>query len=146
MSEQVTEASNVRVTTWSGFVLMRLGMFMAILDIPVVPTSLPTIQDALAISPDAISWIQTAYLIAEIIAIPLDRMAHARPDVTLVVCQRHHPLYPRLYWLCVQQQLGDASELPRGSRLLRGHADPRGFHCWAPRKIAPFVNMCESDV
>ncbi|QWG20886.1 DHA2 family efflux MFS transporter permease subunit [Bradyrhizobium sediminis] len=50
---------------------MCLGMFMAILDIQVVATSLPTIQDALAISPDAMSWIQTAYLIAEITAIPL---------------------------------------------------------------------------
>jgi DHA2 family multidrug resistance protein len=46
-------------------------MFMAILDIQVVATSLPTIQHALAISPDAMSWIQTAYLIAEVIAIPL---------------------------------------------------------------------------
>ena len=50
---------------------MCLGMFMAILDIQVVATSLPAIQDALAISRDAMSWIQTAYLIAEIIAIPL---------------------------------------------------------------------------
>jgi len=46
-------------------------MFMAILDIQVVVTSLPTIQLELAISPDAMSWIQTAYLIAEVIAIPL---------------------------------------------------------------------------
>ncbi|QOZ37537.1 DHA2 family efflux MFS transporter permease subunit [Bradyrhizobium sp. CCBAU 53421] len=50
---------------------MCLGMFMAILDIQVVATSLPTIQRALAISPSAMSWIQTAYLIAEVIAIPL---------------------------------------------------------------------------
>jgi MFS transporter, DHA2 family, multidrug resistance protein len=60
-----------RIATWFGFILMCLGMFMAILDIQVVATSLPTIQDALAISPDAMSWIQTAYLIAEITAIPL---------------------------------------------------------------------------
>src|SRR6201985_354571 len=57
--------------TWLGFVLMCLGMFMAILDIQVVATSLPTIQSTLAISREAMSWIQTAYLIAEIIAIPL---------------------------------------------------------------------------
>ena len=57
--------------TWSGFVLMCLGMFMAILDIQVVATSLPAIQDALEISREAMSWIQTSYLIAEIIAIPL---------------------------------------------------------------------------
>ncbi|WP_244069051.1 DHA2 family efflux MFS transporter permease subunit [Bradyrhizobium sp. Ce-3] len=50
---------------------MCFGMFMAILDIQVVATSLPTIQRALAISPSAMSWIQTAYLIAEVIAIPL---------------------------------------------------------------------------
>jgi DHA2 family multidrug resistance protein len=59
------------IATWTGFLLMCVGMFMAILDIQVVATSLPTIQRALAISPDAMSWIQTAYLIAEVIAIPL---------------------------------------------------------------------------
>jgi len=57
--------------TWLGFILMCLGMFMAILDIQVVATSLPAIQEALDISRDAMSWIQTAYLIAEITAIPL---------------------------------------------------------------------------
>ena len=57
--------------TWAGFLLMCLGMFMAILDIQVVATSLPAIRRALAISPEAMSWIQTAYLIAEVIAIPL---------------------------------------------------------------------------
>jgi MFS transporter, DHA2 family, multidrug resistance protein len=71
MSVLAAEASEVRLATWLGFVLMCLGMFMAILDIQVVATSLPTIQDAFAISRDAMSWIQTAYLIAEIIAIPL---------------------------------------------------------------------------
>lgn len=50
---------------------MALGMFMAILDIQVVATSLPAIQSALAIDKALMSWIQTAYLIAEIIAIPL---------------------------------------------------------------------------
>ncbi|HXO73098.1 MAG TPA: DHA2 family efflux MFS transporter permease subunit [Bradyrhizobium sp.] len=70
MTERAAEP-DAGIATWSGFVLMCLGMFMAILDIQVVATSLPTIQDALAISRDAMSWIQTAYLIAEIIAIPL---------------------------------------------------------------------------
>src|SRR3977135_243299 len=68
MSDRITEPS---AATWFGFVLMCLGMFMAILDIQVVATSMPTIQDALAISRDAMSWIQQTYLIAEIIAIPL---------------------------------------------------------------------------
>ena len=50
---------------------MCLGMFMAILDIQIVATSLPAIQQALDIAPDRMSWIQTAYLVAEVIAIPL---------------------------------------------------------------------------
>ena len=67
----IWRTTSARIATWFGFVLMCLGMFMAILDIQVVATSLPAIQHALAISPDAMSWIQTAYLIAEITAIPL---------------------------------------------------------------------------
>ena len=65
------ETDRPRAAIWLGFILMCLGMFMAILDIQVVATSLPAIQRALAIAPDTISWIQTTYLIAEIIAIPL---------------------------------------------------------------------------
>src|SRR5271170_8267845 len=58
-------------STWIGFAMMCVGMFMAILDVQVVATSLPTIQSALDIPPDQMSWVQTAYLIAEVIAIPL---------------------------------------------------------------------------
>jgi DHA2 family multidrug resistance protein len=72
MSElAVIAPCEARASTWLGFMLMCVGMFMAILDIQVVATSLPTIQSALTISREAMSWIQTAYLIAEIIAIPL---------------------------------------------------------------------------
>jgi MFS transporter, DHA2 family, multidrug resistance protein len=65
------EAVGPTIGTWTAFLLMCLGMFMAILDIQVVATSLPAIQHALAISPDAMSWVQTAYLIAEVVATPL---------------------------------------------------------------------------
>lgn len=44
---------------------------MAILDIQVVVTSLAVIEDALKIGADRMSWVQTTYLIAEIISIPL---------------------------------------------------------------------------
>ena len=57
--------------TWAGFALMCVGMFMAILDVQVVATSLPTIQAALSVPAEHMSWIQTAYLIAEVVAIPL---------------------------------------------------------------------------
>jgi MFS transporter, DHA2 family, multidrug resistance protein len=61
----------LKLTTWLGFAVMCIGMFMAILDVQIVATSLPNIQSALEIEPDQMSWVQTAYLIAEVIAIPL---------------------------------------------------------------------------
>jgi DHA2 family multidrug resistance protein len=57
--------------SWIGFGAMCVGMFMAILDIQVVASSLTNIQSALNITSDRMSWIQTGYLIAEVIAIPL---------------------------------------------------------------------------
>ena len=64
-------SNSVTASVWIGFAMMCVGMFMAILDVQVVATSLPTIQQALNIAQDQMSWIQTAYLIAEIISIPL---------------------------------------------------------------------------
>ena len=56
---------------WIGFVAMIFGMFMSILDIQIVASSLETIQSGLSASRDETSWIQTSYLIAEVIMIPL---------------------------------------------------------------------------
>lgn len=53
------------------FVCMVFGMFMAILDIQIVSASLTEIQAGLGASADEISWVQTSYLIAEVIMIPL---------------------------------------------------------------------------
>jgi DHA2 family multidrug resistance protein len=53
------------------FCLMALGQFMALLDIQVVASSVSDIQAGLAAAPDEASWIQTAYLMAEIVMIPL---------------------------------------------------------------------------
>ncbi|MCF8470271.1 MAG: MFS transporter, partial [Parvibaculum sp.] len=50
---------------------MVVGMFMAILDIQIVASSIGTIQAGLSASTEEISWIQTSYLIAEVIMIPL---------------------------------------------------------------------------
>lgn len=51
--------------------VMVFGMFMAILDIQIVSASLPDIQAGLGASRDEISWVQTSYLIAEVVMIPL---------------------------------------------------------------------------
>ncbi|MGV8997362.1 MAG: DHA2 family efflux MFS transporter permease subunit [Parvibaculaceae bacterium] len=54
-----------------GFVFMVVGMFMAILDIQIVASSLTKIQAGLSASSDEISWVQTSYLIAEVVMIPM---------------------------------------------------------------------------
>jgi len=53
------------------FLIMVFGMFMSILDIQIVSASLADIQAGLSASSSEVSWVQTAYLIAEVIAIPL---------------------------------------------------------------------------
>jgi len=53
------------------FVIMVFGMFMSILDIQIVSASLSDIQAGLSASSVEVSWVQTSYLIMEVIAIPL---------------------------------------------------------------------------
>ena len=65
------EALKPTVATWVGFALMSIGLFMAVLDVQIVATSLPNIQRSLHIDPDQMSWVQTVYLTAEVVAIPL---------------------------------------------------------------------------
>jgi DHA2 family multidrug resistance protein len=60
-----------RALLWLGFCAMCIGMFMAILDIQVVASSLAAIATALKVPQERLGWIQTSYLMAEVIAIPL---------------------------------------------------------------------------
>jgi DHA2 family multidrug resistance protein len=53
------------------FFAMVFGMFMSILDIQIVSASLAEIQAGLSASSDEVAWVQTSYLIAEVIMIPL---------------------------------------------------------------------------
>ncbi|WP_206362947.1 DHA2 family efflux MFS transporter permease subunit [Stenotrophobium rhamnosiphilum] len=56
---------------WFGFFAMAFGVFMAFLDIQIVASSLNQIRAGLTASIQEIAWVQSAYLIAEVIAIPL---------------------------------------------------------------------------
>lgn len=56
---------------WIGFFSMAIGVFMAVLDIQIVASSLQEIQAGLSATKDEIAWVQTSYLIAEVIIIPL---------------------------------------------------------------------------
>jgi len=53
------------------FVAMVFGMFMALLDIQIVSASLAEIQAGVNASAREITWVQTAYLIAEVVMIPM---------------------------------------------------------------------------
>ncbi|WP_144755094.1 MULTISPECIES: DHA2 family efflux MFS transporter permease subunit [Bartonella] len=65
-SQERIEIRNVVI-----FIVMAFGMFMAILDIQIVASSLAEVQAGLAASSEEISWVQTSYLIAEVIMLPL---------------------------------------------------------------------------
>lgn len=53
------------------FACMCVGMFIALLDIQIVSASLRDIGGGLSAGADELAWVQTSYLIAEIIVIPL---------------------------------------------------------------------------
>ncbi|HEX3861879.1 MAG TPA: DHA2 family efflux MFS transporter permease subunit [Stellaceae bacterium] len=55
---------------WIGVLAMVVGLFMAIMDVQIVTSSLTQIQGGLSASPDEISWVQTAYLIADVVMVP----------------------------------------------------------------------------
>src|ERR1700716_2203621 len=64
-------ASQPRLRDWIGVLAMVFGLFMAIMDVQIVTSSLTQIQGGLAASTDEISWVQTSYLIADVVMVPL---------------------------------------------------------------------------
>jgi DHA2 family multidrug resistance protein len=52
------------------FAVMAFGQFMALLDTQIVAASLNDVQAGLSAGPDEISWVQTGYLMAELVMIP----------------------------------------------------------------------------
>lgn len=52
------------------FAVMAFGQFMALIDIQIVAASLNDVQAGLSAGPDEISWVQTGYLMAELVMIP----------------------------------------------------------------------------
>ncbi|NBR10893.1 MAG: DHA2 family efflux MFS transporter permease subunit [Alphaproteobacteria bacterium] len=105
-----------RVVAFTGMVF---GMFMAILDIQIVSASLAEIQAGLSASAEEISWVQTAYLIAEVIMIPLSgflgRMISTRylfaisaAGFTLmsVMCAQASSIEEMIIWRALQGFIG----------------------------------------
>src|SRR6201995_3822066 len=71
MGAAPVESDRIEPRRVVAFTIMVFGMFMSILDIQIVSALLSDIQAGLSASSTEVSWVQTAYLIAEVIAIPL---------------------------------------------------------------------------
>ncbi|MFD2235087.1 DHA2 family efflux MFS transporter permease subunit [Phaeospirillum tilakii] len=65
------EGERTEPGAWLAVVAGTLGAFMATLDISIVNAALPTIQGEIGASATEGTWITTAYLVAEIVIIPL---------------------------------------------------------------------------
>src|SRR6202030_3595155 len=63
-----------RLREWIGVLAMGTGLFMAIMDVQIVTSSLTQIQGGLSASADEIAWVQTSYLIADVVMVPLSGM------------------------------------------------------------------------
>jgi MFS transporter, DHA2 family, multidrug resistance protein len=101
------------------FTFMVFGMFMSILDIQIVSASLSEIQAGLSASSEEISWIQTAYLIAEVIAIPfsgymsralgtrnLFAISAAGFTVASLLCGLSQSIGQLIFWRAIQGFIG----------------------------------------
>ncbi len=71
MSAAAEASDRIPARRLFAFLIMVFGMFMSILDIQIVSASLAEIQAGLSASSSEVSWVQTSYLIAEVIGIPL---------------------------------------------------------------------------
>jgi MFS transporter, DHA2 family, multidrug resistance protein len=103
------------------FLAMVFGIFMAILDIQIVSASLTEIQAGLAASSNEISRVQTAYLIAEVVMIPLSGFlsralgtrilftaSAAGFTVASLMCGLSTSINEMIFWRLVQGFIGGA--------------------------------------
>ncbi len=144
------------------FFAMVFGMFMSILDIQIVSASLAEIQAGLGAGSEEVAWVQTSYLIAEVIMIPavgrscphpVDTRAVFRLCRRLYACQRacgdgdqhrpddHIPGHPGLY-----RRGMIPPSLPRPSPSSRHPSaiSSRRSLAWWPRLLRPSAPRSEA--
>ena len=117
----------VTAAVWIGFAMMCIGMFMAVLDVQVVATSLPTIQRALNIPQIQMSWIQTAYLIAEVISIPLTGFLTRALTMRWLFVGAVSVFTLASIACAASGNFSTPDRVSHRARFLRRHADPGGL-------------------
>ncbi len=121
MSPSIPQEPVVPVRRIVAFVFMVFGMFMAILDIQIVSSSLAEIQAGISASADEVSWVQTSYLIAEVVMIPLSgtltrifstrylfAMSAAGFTVMSLMCALSDSIGSMMVWRALQGFVGGA--------------------------------------
>lgn len=118
-----SESNNGNLSTRQtmAFLAMVVGMFMAILDIQIVSSSISVIGAGLSASSDELSWVQTAYLITEVIIIPITgflarllstRIAYAVAALGFTVmsccCSFAWSINSMIFFRCLQGLFGGA--------------------------------------
>ena len=128
---------------------MVFGMFMSILDIQIVSASLNEIQAGLSASQSEVSWVQTSYLIAEVIAIPAVGLHVARARHAAVVCDLGFRLHHRELLLRLRLDARADDHLARDPGISRRRHDPDRvrlglLRCFRARKfyiVGPIIGL-----
>ncbi len=107
---------------------MCTGMFMAVLDVQVVASSLTSMRDSLGLSIQSLSWIQTAYLMAEVIAIPLTGWLTRALSLRWLFAGATAVFTLASLGCALSDTPATAHCLARTAGLFRRHADPRRVH------------------
>lgn len=100
-------AADVLLKNWIGVSAALLGAFMAVLDIQITNASLNDITGALGASLDEGAWISTAYLVAEIVVIPLTGW------LSQVFSVRRYLLVNTALFICFSITCAFATNLPQ---------------------------------
>ena len=118
----------VPLKTWIAVGGALIGAFLAVLNIQITNASLPYIEGGIGTGGVYGTWISTAYLIGEIIVIPLTDFL-SRVFSLRRYLLANTALFLLFSVLCGQaHSLGEMILLPRAARFHRRRADPARLH------------------
>ncbi len=126
-ARDVPPAELPSVTKVVAFATMCVGFFIALLDIQIVSASLRDIGGGLSAGADETAWVQTSYLIAEIIVIPLSGWLSRVMSTRWLFCASAAGLQVPA---CCAARLGhpEHDRLPGAPGLPRRADDPERVH------------------
>ena len=110
------------------FASMCVGFFIALLDIQIVSASLRDIGGGLSAGPDEIAWVQTSYLIAEIVVIPLSGWLSRVMSTRWLFCASAVGLHRHQPAVRLGLEHPEHDRVPRAAGLPRRLDDPDRVH------------------